>query len=476
MLEPEFIQFSFVACLAVTGIIMWKTKESSSGKKAGTDDNFWRFQKTYIGVYLIAMFSDWLQGPYVYALYDSYGFSAGDNATLFVAGFGSSMVFGTLVGSLADRTGRKKSATLYCILYIVSCLTKHVSSYFILMIGRVTGGIATSLLFSVFESWMVCEHNKRGFDPDLLGETFGMAVFGNSVAAITAGFVSQAAADFMPLSPPAGTSAQIHVGGFCGPFDVSICCLICCAVVLKMLWPENYGEGDGLDSELGNKSQIENIKEAGQLILESPDILCCGVVCSLFEASMFIFVFQWTPAVSEPGAPKPPYGHIFAAFMVAAMLGSRIFSLATKYMSLERIGQALLGLAACTHIVPVVSSDPTTAYMAFLFFELCVGVYFPMMGTLKGSIVPEGNRSTIYNLYRVPLNLVVVGSLIAKVSLTMAFSVTTLLLLCALVAMSSLAASRSKQREKAYANVPKEAPKEVEFTHTVGAPTVSDEN
>jgi MFS transporter, MFS domain-containing protein family, molybdate-anion transporter len=47
---------------------------------------------------------DWLQGPYVYALYQHYGFDRGDIGRLFIAGFASSMVFGTIVGSLADRT------------------------------------------------------------------------------------------------------------------------------------------------------------------------------------------------------------------------------------------------------------------------------------------------------------------------------------------------------------------------------------
>ena len=47
---------------------------------------------------------DWLQGPYVYALYQHYGFDRGDIGRLFIAGFGSSMVFGTIVGSLADKT------------------------------------------------------------------------------------------------------------------------------------------------------------------------------------------------------------------------------------------------------------------------------------------------------------------------------------------------------------------------------------
>ena len=46
---------------------------------------------------------DWLQGPYVYALYQFYGFDRGDIGRLFIGGFASSMLFGTLAGSLADK-------------------------------------------------------------------------------------------------------------------------------------------------------------------------------------------------------------------------------------------------------------------------------------------------------------------------------------------------------------------------------------
>jgi hypothetical protein len=72
--------------------------------------------------------ADWLQGPYVYALYEAYGFVkqvqtvihviilphlftilltslsvSQDIAILFIAGFSSSMVFGTFIGSIADK-------------------------------------------------------------------------------------------------------------------------------------------------------------------------------------------------------------------------------------------------------------------------------------------------------------------------------------------------------------------------------------
>lgn len=39
-------------------------------------------------------------------------------------------------------------------------------------VGRLLGGVATSLLFSAFESWLVAEHFSRGFDEKWLGDTF----------------------------------------------------------------------------------------------------------------------------------------------------------------------------------------------------------------------------------------------------------------------------------------------------------------
>lgn len=100
------------------------------------------------------------QGPYVYALYEHYGYSHGDIATLFIVGFGSSMVFGTFVGGLADRFGRKANAVLFGVLYSLGCLTKHSSNFQVLLVGRVLGGISTSILMSAFETWMIHEHKK----------------------------------------------------------------------------------------------------------------------------------------------------------------------------------------------------------------------------------------------------------------------------------------------------------------------------
>lgn len=88
------------------------------------DPSFLSFQRIYVAVYMVATAGYWLQGPYVYALYENYHMDKSQIEMLFVAGFGSSMVFGTIIGSFADKIGRKKNCILYGVLYGLSCVTK----------------------------------------------------------------------------------------------------------------------------------------------------------------------------------------------------------------------------------------------------------------------------------------------------------------------------------------------------------------
>lgn len=81
--------------------------------------------KKYLIVYLLATLSDWLQGPYVYALYAAYGYTQHEIAVLFVAGFGSSMVFGSFIGGMADWGGRRTFVVLFAVIYAASCMTKR---------------------------------------------------------------------------------------------------------------------------------------------------------------------------------------------------------------------------------------------------------------------------------------------------------------------------------------------------------------
>ncbi|KAG4975844.1 hypothetical protein AAZX31_13G024400 [Glycine max] len=109
--------------------------------------------------------------------------------------------------------GRKRACVTYCITYILSCITKHSPQYKVLMLGRILGGIATSLLFSSFESWLVAEHFKRGFDQQWLSLTFSKAIFlGNGLVAILSGLFGNVLVDTLAL-------------GLVAPFDAASCFL-----------------------------------------------------------------------------------------------------------------------------------------------------------------------------------------------------------------------------------------------------------
>merc|ERR1712238_106209 len=193
--------------------------------------------KKYLSVYLLATLSDWFQGPYVYALYSSYGFSKRDNATLFVAGFGSSLIFGSFIGGLADSFGRRKFTVVYCLVYALSCVTKHFKNYWMLMFGRILGGIATSLLFTVFDSRLIRAHSDRGL-MSFLPSSFSVAAYGNSIVAILSGLISEKAAsakELKPLFSQSEDTALLYKYGYLPPFDMSMFTQIC-YVVLFLLY------------------------------------------------------------------------------------------------------------------------------------------------------------------------------------------------------------------------------------------------
>lgn len=399
------------AALAVSAAYM----EYSNHRRSATSDSklfnfssaFLTFRNNYIVVYSLMMAGDWLQGPYVYALYSHYGYSKGDIGRLFIAGFGSSLIVGTFVGSLADRVGRKRIALVYCATYIASCVTKHWSDYNVLMLGRFFGGIATSLLFSVFEAWLVAEHFSRGFESSWLGTTFSKAVFyGNGLTAIAAGVLANYLVRDMELGPVA-------------PFDAAIVFLTVGAGLIAFTWNENYGD----KTENNQQSLSESFQVAFNEIKTDTKIFLLGCMQALFEGAMYTFVFLWTPALA-PMNEDIPHGFIFSTFMVACMLGSAYAGrLLSEEYKPEKYMKNVFGIAAASMIIPVLApyllgamalGNPTGLtysgfgqLLAFCVFEACVGMFWPSFMQMRSKYVPEEHRATIINIFRIPLNLFV---------------------------------------------------------------------
>ena len=324
------------------------------------------------------------------------------------------------------------------------------------MLGRLLGGIATSLLFSVFEAWLIRAHSDADLPKSCISKSFSWAQFGNSSIAIIAGLLANNVANISEMNPTSEGSS-VYFGGFLAPFDVALMALIACGVAAAMLWEENYGDvssGTGEDGSAsmckddGNKASgkwYDGLLNALLTTSRSPDIYLCGIISSLFEGSMYIFVFMWTPllkAFLEDPSGDLPFGIIFATFMVCCMTGSSIFSIAIETYPVEKMGIVIFGVAAVGMTIVALGLDETISFIGMNVFEVTVGLYFPIMGTMKGGIVPEDKRAAIYNLFRIPLNFIVLISLLTDIPPRFAFVINAIMLSIATVLQIVLAKRR----------------------------------
>jgi len=184
------------------------------------------------------------------------------------------------------------------------------------------------------------------------------------------------------------------------------------------------------DRKESHVNLYQSMKDSVKIVFSSGDILICGIVTALFEGSLFIFVFLWTPALSEVSKGndtsmkgslstddddvESQLGLIFATFMVSCMTGSSLYTILKGYLKDEVIGIYVMLFAASSLLMVAGTFNSTVTTINFNIFEICVGVYFPMMGTLKSEFVPEKQRVTIYNIFRIPLNMIVLSTLLTS--------------------------------------------------------------
>ena len=224
-------------------------------------------------------------------------------------------------------------AFAFTIIYAASALTKLSPNFWWLMTGRILGGVSTSILFSTFESWYVYEHSERhGFPAEWIGITFSLTTFWNGILAIAAGIISNVLAENLKLGPVA-------------PFLAAVVPLVACGIFIATSWEENYGNRQSHISS----SCVEGLN----IIFGDSKVLLLGIVQSLTESCMYIFVFMWTPVLDTGNTPL---GMVFSCFMVCIMVGSSLYTiLASQGCSESNILKkclllipASLGVCCCT--------------------------------------------------------------------------------------------------------------------------------
>ncbi|CAN9132724.1 unnamed protein product [Alternaria alternata] len=373
-----------------------------------------KLKKRFFPIYLLVNAADWLQGPYIYPIYkDEKGLPEETVAFLFLIGFISAGISASFVGTLADRYGRKTACLGYCALYSLSCTTLLSDNIYVLFFGRILGGVCGTVLWSVFESWMVAEFNQLML-PD--GEPHLSAIFStmttsNTCVAIGAGIFAEWAVRMT------GTAKT--------PFMASIGCLSLSFLAISKYWGENYGTSSRRASETEGLLQQEEATPAPpatsalRTILRDRNIMMLALVSGFFEGSLFLFIFFKFPALKlshklAGSTDELPFGLIFAILMCSMMFGSLLYkhlSTSATPVSAQKMLTGILAVSSACFFVPGHFRDERLTLWCFCIFELCCGVYYPAMGSLKSKLVEDGSRASIYGILRIPLNVFVVLAL-----------------------------------------------------------------
>lgn len=161
----------------------------------------------------------------MYSLYKhKYQLSENTIATLFATGFLCGGISATFAGALADKYGRRLASLSYCFLYSASCLSVISSKVSVLFLGRVLGGVSTTLLFTVFETWMIAEYNRLGlgYSETALSSVYSAMSILNGFVAVVSGVVSQ--------------YLVYMFGSEMAPFMASVVCLGLASLLICKSW------------------------------------------------------------------------------------------------------------------------------------------------------------------------------------------------------------------------------------------------
>ena len=142
---------------------------------------------------------------------------------------------------------------------------------------------------------------------------------------------------------------------------------------------------------------------------------------------MYLFVFIWVPSLQETtyDSTSLPLGYIFSAFMVSMMLGSLLYTFITTHWhqpppakaaghvsgstattdttltlhaKLSSLLCAVSSLAFAVCMNAGAGSGPQSEHIrfwSFCAFEVCVGMYYPVQGMLRSTLIANEHRATV---------------------------------------------------------------------------------
>eukprot|EP00928_Gymnodinium_smaydae_P019015 TRINITY_DN1725_c0_g1_i12.p1 TRINITY_DN1725_c0_g1~~TRINITY_DN1725_c0_g1_i12.p1 ORF type:complete len:547 (-),score=76.09 TRINITY_DN1725_c0_g1_i12:425-1909(-) len=386
--------------------------------------SFYKFRRRYLIAWYVCATVDWLQGAFLFALYEDV--IKVPTGILLAVGYGSSILMGPVSGFLGDRFGRRRCCLLYCFTYGIACFLLHVVDFFPgLVLGRFLSAFSQEILWTSFESYLVTAYTNEGLPGDSLGNIFAWMFFGNFLCAI---FFGGLVAQFMVDRTTLQKGAYLCYGDHFAPFTLALC-LCAVGAILIYRWKDDLSVEDGApqDAVIGasttsirstasaSKRKTSSFAEMGMTLcgaLRQRNVQLCGMAVVGVEGPMFFLIMHFYDTLKS-GGTFTSGGYVFASFMMCSMMGSTLCSRLSHMRAEQRVLLAACAVASGWVAISGGLFANLSRYMfvplaffAFNVIEMGIGIYFPSIGMVKSACVPEEVRSSVYTMYRLPLNII----------------------------------------------------------------------
>ncbi|KRZ27928.1 Sodium/hydrogen exchanger 9, partial [Trichinella pseudospiralis] len=363
-----------------------------------------KFQRIYAFGHLIVLFADSLQAPFVYYLFETYGYNESDIALLYAVGLFTNLIYGLFINYILRKFERRVVCCVCCVLTSGSCFLKASSNYYVLMWSRIFDGIAATMLLAPFQEWYLHEHlNRYDFPKEWVAITFRYVFVRSIILSIIAGYVAQF------------TEKVFETTVF--PFLLCVPILSVALIWIFCKWTPNR-------QEMRSGSHLWNdLTRAKRILLRRPNAFIVCIIQSLYEGSFYLFIFMWTPIFIQLNPDpnySPSFGNIYACFMASTLLGTILYRRLSIHLSISNLLSiaTACSLAGMGFSVLVGYPGETSGFKyKILLLTLClyqtgVGLYFPVMQRQQKDVLPAEARPVLLALFRVPLNIIAIGALL----------------------------------------------------------------
>jgi hypothetical protein len=192
--------------------------------------------------------------------------------------------------------------------------------------------------------------------------------------------------------------------GLFAPLWLSISFSVLGIMAIQVFWAENKPQ------ENIKKGMMKSFSEAFSE-LKKREVLSMGIIESIFQAVLNIYLFAWTPILqNSTTSSNINVGFIFTCFIFSMILGTKIFEIFMIYLKAENYISISISLFLELILFLLIPYIDSFLVRFFLLASIngVTGFMFPLNSIIKSKILVEEHRATLMSIFRIPLNLYVI--------------------------------------------------------------------